>query len=90
VLFGMANGMATLMRASSVADVFGVASYGRITGAVATGATLARAAGPVGAALLRDAAGSYGPAFAVLAVTMSLSCTAAVTALSGAAGARSE
>jgi MFS family permease len=59
VLLGAANGMSTLARATAVADVFGRRHYGSISGAIAVGANGARALGPVGAAVLLTAVGSY-------------------------------
>ncbi len=57
VLLGMGNGMATLARAISIADLYGPAAYGTI-GAVAGGMiTIARAAGPVTAAAYSAALG---------------------------------
>jgi MFS family permease len=57
VLLGMGNGMATLARATTIADLYGPAAYGAI-GAVAGGMiTLARAAGPITAALYSAAVG---------------------------------
>ena len=52
LLQGAANGMATLARATSLAEIFGARHYGAIAGAVALGANGARAIGPVGASLL--------------------------------------
>jgi predicted MFS family arabinose efflux permease len=59
VILGAANGMATLARATAIADVFGRRHYGGISGALALGANGARALGPVGAAVLLTALGSY-------------------------------
>jgi MFS family permease len=57
VLLGMGNGMATLARATSIADLYGPAAYGTI-GAVAGGMiTVARAAAPVSAAVYSAAVG---------------------------------
>lgn len=57
VLLGMGNGMATLARATSIADLYGPAAYGTI-GAVAGGMiTVARAAGPFTAAVYSAAVG---------------------------------
>jgi predicted MFS family arabinose efflux permease len=58
VLLGMGNGMATLARATTIADHFGTAGYGAIAGVAASMTTAARAAGPVLAALAA-AATSY-------------------------------
>jgi len=67
VVLGAANGMGTLARASTLADVFGAGHYGSIGGAVALGANGARAAGPLGASLLYLALGGYRPVFWTLA-----------------------
>jgi MFS family permease len=68
--FGVANGMATLVRASSIAEVFGAAAYGRISGVVALFTTVARAAGPVGVALALAPCGGYPPVFLGLAALL--------------------
>jgi hypothetical protein len=47
-LFGMGNGMATLVRATALADAYGSAFYGSIAGLAAACATGARAVAPVG------------------------------------------
>jgi MFS family permease len=59
VLLGMGNGMATLARATAIADLYGGASYGAINSVAAAGTTGARAAGPVTAAVIAAAVG-YG------------------------------
>jgi predicted MFS family arabinose efflux permease len=57
VLLGMGNGMATLARATAIADRYGAAAYGTI-GAIAGGmTTAARAAGPFAAAVYAAAVG---------------------------------
>jgi hypothetical protein len=70
LLQGAANGMATLARATSLAEIFGVRHYGAITGAVALGANGARAIGPVGASLILVGLGSYPAVFWALAVSL--------------------
>jgi hypothetical protein len=65
-LLGMANGLMTLARATEVADRWGVGDYGRISGLLAFGTTLARAAGPIGAAWLLAGLGGYGRVLALL------------------------
>ena len=50
VVLGMGNGMATLARATVVADRYGPAAYGTIAGVAAALTTGARAAGPVAGA----------------------------------------
>lgn len=59
VLLGMGNGMATLARATAIADLYGGAAYGTINSVAAAGTTGARAAGPVLAAVYAGAVG-YG------------------------------
>ena len=70
VLQGAANGMATLARASSLAEIFGARNYGAISGAVALVANTARAVGPVGASLLLLGLGSYPAVFWALAASL--------------------
>lgn len=72
VLQGAANGMATLARASSLAEIFGSRNYGAIGGAIALGANGARAVGPVGASLLLVALGSYVNVFWALSASLVL------------------
>lgn len=82
VVLGAANGMATLARATTLADVFGPANYASIGGAVALGANGARAAGPLGASLLYVLLGGYRPVFCSLAGALVL--VGGVVALAGA------
>jgi MFS family permease len=70
MMFGAANGMSTLARASSIAHIFGPRHYGTISGAVALGANGARAIGPVGASLLVLAFGAYERLFWLLAAAL--------------------
>jgi MFS family permease len=86
LLQGAANGMATLARATSLAEIFGTRHYGAIAGAVALGANGARAIGPVGASLLWVSLGSYPAVFWVLAASL---VTAAVALLIAGAGVKS-
>jgi MFS family permease len=72
VILGAANGMATLARATAVAEVFGRRYYGSINGALGLWANGARAVGPVGASLLGAWLGGYEPVFWVLAGTVVL------------------
>jgi MFS family permease len=66
LLYGAAAGMLTLAQATVVADIWGRRHYGSIAGAMAVPANLARALGPVGAALLYAALGGYTPVFWLL------------------------
>jgi hypothetical protein len=51
VVLGMGNGMATLARATLIADLYGPAAYGSIASVAALTTTGARAAGPFAAAV---------------------------------------
>jgi hypothetical protein len=53
----MANGMVTLARATTVAELYGPAHYGSISGLMSFWITVAPAAGPTVLALLYAAAG---------------------------------
>ncbi|HXG16762.1 MAG TPA: MFS transporter, partial [Calidithermus sp.] len=70
VVLGAANGMATLARATTVAEIFGPAHYGSISGAVALGTNGARAVAPVGASLLMLGLGGYERLFGVLGLAL--------------------
>jgi hypothetical protein len=76
LLQGAANGMATLARATSLAEFFGARHYGAIAGAVALGANGARAIGPVGASLLWVGLGSYHSVFWLLAASLVMAAAA--------------
>jgi len=78
LLLGAANGMSTLARATTVAEVFGRRSYGSVNGAIGLGASAARALGPVGTSLLVSWIGSYERAFLVLASAIALAGIALV------------
>jgi predicted MFS family arabinose efflux permease len=84
VAFGMSNGMATLLRATLVADLYGRRSYGAISGVVGAFTLAARAAAPFGAALLALAPGGY------TTVLVALAAAAAVAAAAAARGTRAE
>jgi MFS family permease len=70
LLYGAAAGMLTLAQATVVADVWGRRHYGAIAGAMAVPANLARALGPVGAALLYTVLGGYARLFWLLAAAL--------------------
>lgn len=72
MMLGAANGMSTLARASSIAEIFGSRHYGAISGAMALGANGARAVGPVSASLLVVALGSYEHVFWALTAALAL------------------
>ena len=62
--------MSTLLRASTLVDLYGPGRYGRVSGVLALFSTLGRAAGPLIASLALAALGSYERAFAGLAVVL--------------------
>jgi MFS family permease len=76
-LFGMGNGMATLVRATTIADAYGQWRYGSIAGVAAACATGSRAVAPVTAAGVYAAFGSYPPLLWLLVATSVLACAAA-------------
>lgn len=76
VLLGMGNGMATLARALVFADLYGAASYGTIAGVAGAVTTAARAAGPVGAAVLAAAAGYEATLWCLVALTIAAAAMA--------------
>ena len=67
VLLGMGNGMATLARATVIADRYGPAAYGTIASVAASATIGARAAAPVAAAAYAAIVG-YGSLLATLAL----------------------
>ncbi len=71
ICLGMGNGIATIVRANSVAAVFARSSFGAINGALNLPVSLARAFAPSLAALLWAAAGGYAPVlWTLLAVSL--------------------
>jgi predicted MFS family arabinose efflux permease len=69
VLLGMGNGMSTLARATSIADLFGSAAYGTIASVAAFVTTAARAVGPVAAAVYAAAFGYVALLWTLVAIT---------------------
>ena len=82
VLLGMGNGMATLARATVIADRYGQAAYGTISGVAQAVTIAARGAAPVTASLYLAVVG-YG------ALLWSLTAVALVAAVLGFAAERS-
>ena len=83
LVMGASNGMSTLSRATSLAQIFGARHYGAISGAIALGANGARAIAPVSASLLLLALGGYPPVFWVLSATLVLASLAVLIAGAG-------
>lgn len=69
VLLGMGNGMTTLARATTIADLFGAAAYGTIGSVTAFLTTSARAVGPVAAAVYAAAFGYVALLWTLVAIT---------------------
>jgi MFS family permease len=68
VLFGAGFGAITPARAALLAELYGAADYGKISGVLALVLALARAAAPVGASLLYAAGGARGYDVVLLAL----------------------
>jgi MFS family permease len=64
---GVSRGLYTLVRATSVADIFGSKNYGAISSRIALPATIAQAGGPIVGSLFYRAAGNYNVMLWVLA-----------------------
>jgi MFS family permease len=71
-LFGGGAGLTTVLRASMLAEMYGVERYGRVGGVVSLVTTLGRAAGPVLAALALTSWRSYDLVVAGLALLLVL------------------
>lgn len=76
VLFSAGNGMLTIIRATVVAERFGVRAFGVISGVIAFLSQIAIAAGPLGVSLLVARWGSYAPVFWTLATVIALAAIA--------------
>ncbi|GAA0581355.1 MFS transporter [Craurococcus roseus] len=71
LLWGVANGMMLIIRATGVAEFLGAEGYGQISGALATATVLPRTAAPLAVALIWEGAAGYAPVpwlFAALGV----------------------
>ena len=79
--FGISNGMATLVRASLVAELWGRTHYGAIAGALSVWSTLARAVAPLSIGLAYLALGGYRPILVALAILSVLAMLSAGRAL---------
>ena len=88
--FGISNGMATLVRASLVAELWGRTHYGAIAGALSVWSTLARAVAPLSLGLAYLAWGGYGPVLVALAILSALAVLSAGRALSAGVSAPSK
>jgi cyanate permease len=66
--FGLANGSMSLAKAALVAEVYGSAHYGSISGHLTTFTSITSMLAPLGVGVLHDAAGRYDVALWVLVV----------------------
>jgi MFS family permease len=73
VIYGIGNGAMTIVRGAIPAELFGRDAYGAINGAMAAPVTVAKAAGPLVAALLVAGLGGYEGTLQVLIVIGALS-----------------
>jgi MFS family permease len=80
--FGASNGMATLLRATLVADLWGRERYGSVLAAVSAPYNLARAVAPIGASLV-VALGGYTTLLWVLAAATAAAAVAGRLAVKG-------
>jgi predicted MFS family arabinose efflux permease len=71
-IYGMANGIMTIVRSVSVVEQFGREQYAQVSGALAAPATLARAGAPFFASLLLGWAGGYDGVLLALSVVAGL------------------
>lgn len=88
LLFGAGNGAMTVVRGALPVEMYGREHYGAIAGALATPGLLARAVGPIFAALLWSALGGYERTTMVLIAVAALGALAFAYATRAAAGAR--
>ncbi len=72
-LYGAGNGITTIVRGAIPAEVFGRSSYGAVNGAMAAPVLLAKAGGPLMAAVLWVAAGGYAAIALILAAVAAVS-----------------
>jgi predicted MFS family arabinose efflux permease len=82
ILLGMGNGMATLARATVIADRYGAAAYGTIASVAASATIGARAAAPVAAAAYAAVVG-YGALLVTLAAIATLAAILALVSERG-------
>ena len=73
VSYGIGNGVMTIVRGAIAAELFGRDAYGAINGAMATPVVVAKAAGPLVAAILFTTLGGYDATLMVLIAVGALS-----------------
>jgi MFS family permease len=71
IMYGIGNGIMTIVRGAMPAELYGREAYGAISGAMATPVTIAYAAGPFVASVLYGLGGGYsGTVVAMIAIAM--------------------
>lgn len=73
LLYGAGNGITTIVRGAIPAEIFGRTSYGAINGAMAAPVLIAKAGGPLVAAMLWVALGGYANIALILAAVAAIS-----------------
>jgi len=82
VIYGVANGLVTILRGISVPEFIGPEGYGVVSGALTMPTNIMRAAGPLLASIGWSVAGSYTPVlWALAAIMLVAACGFAAAAL---------
>ncbi len=76
IFYGIGNGATTLARAALIADTYGAANYGEISGAMAIFIALTQAIAPIGAGFLHDYTGNYQAVIFTLATASAIAVIA--------------
>jgi hypothetical protein len=85
VLYGTGNGVMTIVRGAIPAELYGRDHYGAVNGALAAPVLVAKAAGPLVAALMFAATGNYNGVLVLLIATGALAAALLWIATRGAA-----
>ena len=76
VVYGSTNGLSTLTRATTIAELYGHEHYGQISAVIASISAIAGALAPFAVAAAADVVGTLGPVFLAMAVlTAAAACT---------------
>ena len=88
ILFGAANGAVTLARAALVAELYGAAHYGSISGVMTTLMAVTQTVAPLGVGVLHDLSGGYTlPLWLLIGTSLlAATCVVRVSVLPGATG----
>ncbi|MFN3399223.1 MAG: MFS transporter, partial [Ferrovibrio sp.] len=80
-VYGMANGMMTILRGTSVPELLGREGFGAISGALTLPASIAAATAPSLAALIWDVTGGYAAVIQAMLLAMLTSAAGFVFAV---------